>query len=645
MSGTGPPYPDRFFLASKYAAAPEHNGPKLQLGDDLRLLLYALYQQATEGPCTEPKPWGWEVIKSAKWTSWNKLGNMAKMEAMRLYVRTIEEEGNPEWWKDLGSDPDEENGESAPKEETAVAEDVFGGAVVDSDESAEANQWRLLVVSGKPPSARYQHDMCILGNNAYVVAGNSGGRHLSDMAVLDFEKMLWRSSKDMVERAPANGNGDADGSSLESLPPTTGHKLVVYKHKIYLIGGLTKTSEEAIAVRVLDTGSLKWKTLPTTGPLPCARGGHSATLVGTKLVVFGGQDRKRRVMSDLYALNMETLVWEAPPATGTGPAIRCDHTATCHRNAFVYIFGGGSHSHCFNDVFKLDVATWKWSKVECSGQAPAPRAGHASTRLGARWFIAGGGDNAKGLSDTYCLNMDENRWNPLASGDGCSDKVGLEGLTLMALPRSAVSGNVDTSDGLLVAFGGYNGHYSNKVHILRISLQDAICTQPAQTSTATKTSKVASTKPSPTTSATPESKRLKEADERIKALESSLKTMVEEADASSKKAGLSEAKVNELQENARKLDDEKKLLADKLEEAAKRLMAAESELDAAKAALQAEQDKVMTMEVKLAEAAQQRQALEMMEKELGLLRRKTQEMEERSRASGQGIWGYISGAQ
>lgn len=136
MFGTGPPYPDRFHLAAKYAAAPEHDGSKLTLSDDLRLLLYALYQQvrrsttstkerprasaiahrsvaspalatayrsdgdlpfcterlslwvlgdeqATEGPCTEPKPWGWEVIKSAKWTSWNKLGKMAKMEAMR----------------------------------------------------------------------------------------------------------------------------------------------------------------------------------------------------------------------------------------------------------------------------------------------------------------------------------------------------------------------------------------------------------------------------------------------------------------------------------------------------------------------------------------------------------------------------------
>ena len=45
-----------------------------------------------QGPCTEPKPWGWSVVNNAKWQSWKQLGDMAGMEAMRLYVRTLEEE-------------------------------------------------------------------------------------------------------------------------------------------------------------------------------------------------------------------------------------------------------------------------------------------------------------------------------------------------------------------------------------------------------------------------------------------------------------------------------------------------------------------------------------------------------------------------
>ncbi len=60
--------------------------------DELRLALFALHQQATVGPCTEAKPWGWNVVESAKWESWNQLGNMSSVEAMRLYVKLIEQE-------------------------------------------------------------------------------------------------------------------------------------------------------------------------------------------------------------------------------------------------------------------------------------------------------------------------------------------------------------------------------------------------------------------------------------------------------------------------------------------------------------------------------------------------------------------------
>jgi acyl-CoA-binding protein len=65
--------------------------PGASLSDDTKLLLYALQQQAQQGPCKDPKPWGWNVVESAKWQSWTQLGTMPNMEAMRLYVRTLDE--------------------------------------------------------------------------------------------------------------------------------------------------------------------------------------------------------------------------------------------------------------------------------------------------------------------------------------------------------------------------------------------------------------------------------------------------------------------------------------------------------------------------------------------------------------------------
>jgi len=61
------------------------------IDDETRLVLYALAQQAEHGPCKEAKPWSWNMVESAKWNAWSQLGNMAPVEAMRLYVKVIEE--------------------------------------------------------------------------------------------------------------------------------------------------------------------------------------------------------------------------------------------------------------------------------------------------------------------------------------------------------------------------------------------------------------------------------------------------------------------------------------------------------------------------------------------------------------------------
>lgn len=53
------------------------------------LRFYSYYKQATEGPCQQPKPGFWEVIKKAKWDAWQRLGNMSRTEAMNNYVEEL----------------------------------------------------------------------------------------------------------------------------------------------------------------------------------------------------------------------------------------------------------------------------------------------------------------------------------------------------------------------------------------------------------------------------------------------------------------------------------------------------------------------------------------------------------------------------
>ncbi|KAI3375243.1 hypothetical protein L3Q82_021739 [Scortum barcoo] len=87
---------DKHSLQAKFAAAvkviqslPEE-GP-FQPSDDMMLMFYSYYKQATLGPCNISRPTGfWDTRGKAKWDAWSSLGNMTKEEAMKNYIEDIQ---------------------------------------------------------------------------------------------------------------------------------------------------------------------------------------------------------------------------------------------------------------------------------------------------------------------------------------------------------------------------------------------------------------------------------------------------------------------------------------------------------------------------------------------------------------------------
>uniref|UniRef100_A0A3Q2XW69 Enoyl-CoA delta isomerase 2 n=1 Tax=Hippocampus comes TaxID=109280 RepID=A0A3Q2XW69_HIPCM len=58
-------------------------------GNDVKLKIYALFKQATHGPCDTPKPGMLDFINKAKWDSWKSLGSMTQEEARQRYCDLI----------------------------------------------------------------------------------------------------------------------------------------------------------------------------------------------------------------------------------------------------------------------------------------------------------------------------------------------------------------------------------------------------------------------------------------------------------------------------------------------------------------------------------------------------------------------------
>ncbi|WOL12187.1 acyl-CoA-binding domain-containing protein 4-like [Canna indica] len=658
-------YPERFYAAAAYAGfgggSPDLSAVS-RFQNDVALLLYGLYQQATVGPCNVPKPRAWNPVEHSKWTSWHGLGNMATTEAMRLFVKILEEE-DPAWYSrvpDLTVEPSVDveilkpklesatasasvNGDSVPEAETKTipAENGLPLETQDKDVVAEGlgsvgiyDQWVAPSVSGAQPKPRYAHGAAVLYEKMYIFGGNHNGRYLNDLQVLDLKSLTW--SK-VEAKALA---GSLDSSNTASVAPCAGHSLVTWQNKILSIGGHTKDPSETIAVKEFDPQTCLWSNLKTYGQPPISRGGHSVTLVGNVLIIFGGEDGKRSLLNDLHMLDLESMTWDDVEPIGTPPSPRSDHAAACHADRYLLIFGGGSHATCFNDLHVLDLETMEWSKPKQQGVIPGPRAGHAGITVGENWFIAGGGNNKTGVSETLVLNMATLVWTVVTTVQGRLP-LASEGLSLVT---STYKG-----EDFLVSFGGYNGRYSNEVYVLKPShisdLQSRMIDGPVSDTAAILPTTDASRDMEPEFEIT-QDKKIKEIvmdngdpeqattrnQETLGQLVEVLKTEKEELEAT-----LNREQVQTLQ------------LKQELAEAESKNTELTKELQSVRGQLAAEQSRCFKLEVDVAELRQKLQAMEALEKEVELLRRQKAASEQEAlsahqRQSSGGVWGWLAGS-
>ncbi|KAG7267219.1 hypothetical protein CRUP_004560 [Coryphaenoides rupestris] len=58
-------------------------------GNMVKLQIYALFKQSTEGTCTAPKPGMLDFVKKAKWDAWKALGSISQDEARQQYCDLI----------------------------------------------------------------------------------------------------------------------------------------------------------------------------------------------------------------------------------------------------------------------------------------------------------------------------------------------------------------------------------------------------------------------------------------------------------------------------------------------------------------------------------------------------------------------------
>ncbi|XP_031396498.1 acyl-CoA-binding domain-containing protein 6 [Punica granatum] len=330
------------------------------------------------------------------------------------------------------------------------------GPEINGCTSGSSENWMVLSISGDKPAPRFNHAATVVGNKMIVVGGESGNGLLDDVQVLKFNQFTWTAASSKLYLSP---------SSLPlKIPACRGHSLVSWGKKVLLIGGKTEPGSDRVAVWALDTETECWSLMEAKGDIPVARSGHSVVRANTVLILFGGEDAKRRKLNDLHMFDLKSLTWLPLHCTGTGPSPRSNHVATLFDDKTLFIFGGASKSRTLNDLYSLDFETMIWSRIKIRGYHPSPRSGSCGVLCGTKWYIAGGGSRKKRHAETLIFDVLKVEWS-IAVSSPTSSVAFNKGFSLVLV-------NHKEKD-FLVAFGGFKKEPSNQVEVLIVDKNES----------------------------------------------------------------------------------------------------------------------------------------------------------------------------
>lgn len=333
-------------------------------------------------------------------------------------------------------------------------------------------EWQVVPTQGNAPVERWGDSATKIANDRVVVYGGADDdeQTLGSVHVFDLKTRTW-----------------SEPLNCTSLPRAW-HDAVYLasKHLLLVFGGERFMGDDQMDVladiMVLDTECFLWYPPAVSGVAPAARSGHSCTVVGDDVVVFGGS-RGRSRQSTVHVLNSNTWHWTPVKVDGKPPTARTYHSAVAVGDSVVY-FGGNDAKKSFNSVhvlLKKDSGAWSWFHPCVVGTPPQARTGHSATLIdGTKILVFGGWDPQREapsdgepaapsvFSDAFVLDTESWEWTPVvirSTGDAATPLPGRVGhrAVLDAHNNVVLFGGQDSSDKRL-----------NAVHSIALQLSGAL---------------------------------------------------------------------------------------------------------------------------------------------------------------------------
>lgn len=313
---------------------------------------------------------------------------------------------------------------------------------------ASGMYWSRAPVSGAPHTSLRAHTTTLVGNNIYVFGGCDSRACFNELYVFDADAFYW-SRPHVVGDIPVplramtctavnkklvvfgGGDGPAYYNDVYVLDTTNfrwsrprivgdrvpskrrAHTACLYKNGIYVFGGGdgVRALNDIWRLDVSDVTKMSWRLVSSPerdkpspsgrDVRPKARGYHTANMVGSKLIIYGGSDGGE-CFNDVWVYDVDTQAWR--PVSIPVTFRRLSHTATIV-GSYLFVIGGHDGNEYSNEVLLLNLVTMSWDRRKVYGLPPSGRGYHGTVLYDSRLFVIGGFDGSEVFGDVWMLEL------------------------------------------------------------------------------------------------------------------------------------------------------------------------------------------------------------------------------------------------
>ncbi|XP_028291892.1 protein GLUTELIN PRECURSOR ACCUMULATION 3 isoform X2 [Gouania willdenowi] len=159
----------------------------------------------------------------------------------------------------------------------------------------------------------------------------------------------------------------------------------------------------------------------TSSPkVPSNRKGHSAVVLGSTMLVYGGFVDIRGSSQDFWALDFDTMSWSLLNSSqhdSAGPGPRHSHSAVVYQSC-MYLYGGLKGLREQKDLWRWNSCSFTWTCMK-NMSGPPRLIGHSAALYNDHMLVFGGGQSVDcPQSSLWSYSFTSHTWTQVASLPG-----------------------------------------------------------------------------------------------------------------------------------------------------------------------------------------------------------------------------------